>query len=85
MAETSPNPHDPADVAWNRVQIYLDKLFRALDELDEAGGIRRAAEAGAWKPGSVEKARASLCAAREALDSQIVQLPVAIPPPRRRP
>lgn len=75
MADQPPNPSrpDPA-VAWNKVQVYLDKLFDAIQELDEGGGVIEAARLGGWKPTRLDKAAASLKATRDAIDGELARL-----------
>ena len=69
-ATPSPKPTtpDPATVAWCKTSGYLDKLFEALDDLDEAGGLDAAAKAGNWSPKARTKAVASLEAVRGQLE-----------------
>ena len=61
-------------VAWNKIQLYLDRLFDSLEALDESGGITAAASSGGWTPKARKRAEASLIAAREAIDRQLGQL-----------
>src|SRR4051794_8646484 len=63
----APPPPDPAAVAWGKTQQYLDRLFDALEQLDEAGGVVAAARAGGWSPKARKKAAASLAAAKDAI------------------
>jgi hypothetical protein len=49
-----------------------EKLILALDELDDAGGLRRLAAG--WKPSAREKAKSVLSEARKALDGAQAQL-----------
>src|SRR4051812_26218602 len=63
---------DPADVAWQRARTMAEKLVLALDELDDAGGLRRLA--GTWKPSAREKARATLAEARKSLEAALAQM-----------
>ena len=62
---------DPSTAAWSRAQQYLDRLFDALDALEEAGGLTRAAEVGGWRASPLAKATRSIEAARDALDDQL--------------
>jgi hypothetical protein len=48
------------------------KLIEALDELDDAGGLRRLAVG--WKPSGREKAKALLGEARKAVEGAQAQL-----------
>jgi hypothetical protein len=66
---------DPAEVAWQRVRTMAEKLVLALDELDDAGGLRRLAAT--WKPSAREKAKALLSETRKALDGASTQLKAA--------
>jgi hypothetical protein len=72
MSELARSP-DPT-VAWNKVQGYLDKLFDALHELEEDGGVAEAARLGGWKPSKLDKAAASLKATRDAIDGELARL-----------
>jgi hypothetical protein len=65
---------DPATVAWGKAHQYADKLFDALEALDEAGGIVAAAKLGGWSPKARKRAEASLAAARDAIDRQLLRL-----------
>ena len=73
---TTPDPSKPAPstVAWNKVQQYLDKLFDACESLEEAGGIRAAADSAGWTPKARKRAEAALADAREAIERQLGQL-----------
>ena len=73
MPETPAVP-DPSTVAWNKVQGYAEKLFQAIDDLDELGGSTRAATVGRWSVPAMDRALGSLRAAREALDAEIARL-----------
>ena len=70
MPDPSPPPAR-ASAAWQKVQNHLDKLFSALDELDEVGGIGRAAAEAGWTPRTMDRAASSLLTAREAIDEQL--------------
>ncbi len=74
-APTDPKPPgpDPAAVAWAKVRGHLDKLFGALDDLDEAGGLRAAAKAGSWSPRAHAKALGSLEAVRGQLEAALAR------------
>ena len=65
--EVTPDP----SVAWNRVQMHLDKLFDSLAELEEGGGLQAAAKQDGWKPARVEKALKSLGAVRDLIDGEV--------------
>ena len=64
MPETPPAP-DPSTIAWNKVQGYAEKLFQAVDELDEVTEMptdpefeRLTADVmGSFTPGQVETLR----------------------------
>jgi hypothetical protein len=72
----SPKTPDPS-VAWNKVQVYLDKLFDALQELEESGGVIEAARQGGWKPSRLDKAAASLKATKDAIEGELARLKAA--------
>ncbi len=67
-------PPPRASAAWQRAAGHLDKLFAALDALDEAGGIARASAEGGWTPKALDRAASSLLAAREAIDDQLARV-----------
>ena len=69
----SPGP-DPSLAAWSRVQGYAEKLFEAIDDLDEAGGVSKAAAVGRWSVDATDRALGSLQAAKEGLDAEIARL-----------
>jgi hypothetical protein len=69
-----PATPDPATVAWGKASQHCDKLFEALEALEEAGGIVAAADRAGWTPGARKRAEASLTAAREAIDRQLATL-----------
>lgn len=69
-----PIPADRGQVAWSRVAGYCDKLWDALQDLDEAGGVTRVAAFGQWQPKTQDKALATLTAARDALASEVARL-----------
>ena len=72
---STPKP-DPT-VAWNKAQGYLDKLFDALHELEEGGGVLEAARLGGWKPSKLDKAAQALKATKDAIDGELGRLNVA--------
>jgi hypothetical protein len=76
MAETPPPPPKahPSTVAWSKAHTAADRLFDALEALEEAGGIGAAAEAGCWTPKARKKAESSLVAAKEAVERALKQL-----------
>jgi hypothetical protein len=83
-----PQPPDPQlpdpTVAWNKCQLYLDRLFDALQDLDEGGGLAAAAERGGWKgQKKLEKAAASLKAVRDQIDAELARLKAARRGPRK--
>jgi hypothetical protein len=53
----------------SRIQNHAGKLYEALDDLEEAGGVK--ALRGLMKPSSVEKTVALLRAVRAAVDGTI--------------
>lgn len=59
-------------VAWNNVPTDAEKLVKALDQLDNAEGLRRLSAG--WRPMIREKARITLKEARTALAEIEVQL-----------
>ena len=63
---------DTAESAWQRVLTMSGKLIQALDELDDAGGLRRLAST--WKPANREKAKALLAETRKAVEAAQAQL-----------
>src|SRR4051812_8096435 len=73
---TPANPPGPdrAAVAWSKVQHHASALFEALDRLDEAGGAAKAAAVSRWTPDAMDRALATLQAAREGLTGAIVNL-----------
>jgi hypothetical protein len=75
MPDTNPSP-DPS-VAWNKVQGYLDKLFDALQDLEEGGGVIEAARRGGWKPSKLDKAATSLKTTRDAIEGELARLKAA--------
>jgi hypothetical protein len=75
-APTPASAPDPT-VAWSKVQGYLDKLFDALEELEEGGGVVEAARRGGWKPAKLDKAAGSLNATREAIQGELARLKAA--------
>jgi hypothetical protein len=77
MPEPTPPPPDPAEVAWSRATIFADKLFDALQDLDEAGGLGALAARAKWKPAKIDKASSSLKTVREAIEAQLGQLKAA--------
>lgn len=64
-----PDPTPEQQQAFARVIQYADKLFSALADLEAAGGLRGLA--GRIKPGSIDKAAASLKGVGRAIDEQI--------------
>ncbi len=73
--QPKPSSQDPTlQGSWSRVQQYLDKLCEALADLDEAGGIEAVAEAQGWRPGKVEKAKASFKAVSAQLGAGLARL-----------
>ena len=73
MPDPPSRPPDPA-VAWNKAQGYLDKLFDALHDLEEGGGVIEAARIGGWKPSKLDKAADALKATRAAIDAELARL-----------
>jgi hypothetical protein len=69
-----PAKPDRATVAWGKASQYCDKLFDALQSLEEAGGIVVAADRAGWTPRARRRAEASLMAARQAIDRQLAAL-----------
>jgi hypothetical protein len=61
-------------VAWGKAHQYADKLFDALEALDEAGGIRAVEEDSRWSLKAKKRAEASLVAARDAIERQLARL-----------
>jgi hypothetical protein len=49
-----------------------EKLVQAIDELDDAGGLRKLVAT--WRPGVREKARATLAEAKKAIEAAQAQL-----------
>jgi hypothetical protein len=79
MTRPSPDPPpppkaDPAAVAWGQAHLYLDRLFDVLEKLEEAGGIRAAAESSGWTPKARRRAEATLAATHAAIGRQLEQL-----------
>jgi hypothetical protein len=70
----SDQPTPDPTVAWNRVQGYLDKLFDALQDLEEGGGVAEAARLAGWKPSKLDKVGASLKATRDAIDGELARM-----------
>jgi hypothetical protein len=66
---------EPSEAAWQKVQLYCQRLVEALDQLDDAGGLKGVAPA--WKPAARDKARKLLAEARQALDAALSQLKAA--------
>ena len=60
-------------MAWSKAHTAADRLFDALESLEESGGILAAAESGAGRRAR-RKAEASLVAAKEAIERQLKQL-----------
>jgi hypothetical protein len=73
MPEPSTHRPDPT-VAWNKAQLYLDRLFDALHDLEEGGGVLEAARLGGWKPSKLDKAAEALKATRDAIDGELARL-----------
>jgi hypothetical protein len=69
-----PATPDPSTVAWGKASQYCDKLFDALEALEEAGGIVAAADRAGWSPKARKRAETSLLAARQAIDRQLAAL-----------
>jgi hypothetical protein len=77
MPDPSTTPTPNPTVAWNKAQGYLDKLFDALQDLEEGGGVLEAARIGGWKPSKLDKAAEALKATRDAIDGELARLKVA--------
>ena len=60
---------DPS-VAWNKAQVYLDRVSDALHDLEEGGGVLEAARIGGWKPSKLDKAAEALKLTRDAIDGE---------------
>ena len=71
---------EPAEVAWQEVQLYSQRLVEALDQLDDAGGLK--AIAPSWKPAARGRARKVLAEVRQAPDGPLSQLKAASSSPR---
>jgi hypothetical protein len=70
-----PAAPDPALVsAWSRVATYSDKLFQALDELQELGGVCKVASQARWDPASHDRAAGQLVAVLEAVEAELNSL-----------
>ncbi len=69
-----PKAANPSFAAFARVRHYGDKLFDALQELDEAGGSAQAVLGQGWQPKVQHAALASLKATRDALDVEIKRM-----------
>jgi hypothetical protein len=71
---------EPSEAAWQKVQLYAQRLVEALGELDDAGGLK--ALAPSWRPATRDKARAAPVEARRALDGALAQLKASSSPPK---
>lgn len=67
-------PADPAVLAYAKVHTFSDRLFDALELLEDAGGLPRAAVAAGWTPKAIRGVEATLLAARDAIDRQLAEL-----------
>lgn len=66
-----PDAKDPSIAAYARVFTSADRLFDAVQALEELGGIGRTASAAGWSPKAIRNAVATLEAARDAIDGQL--------------
>src|SRR3954447_8976713 len=82
MPEIAYNGPDPAEAAWSRALLYADRLFDALEELDELRG--GGAVVAGWKTGTLDKAIASLEAARVGIEAPLAKLRARREADRRR-
>jgi hypothetical protein len=71
---------EPPEAAWSKAMLYSQRLVEALDQLDDAGGLK--AIAATWKPGARDRARKVLVEARQAVDGALSQLKATRPPGR---
>lgn len=74
MPETQQAKPPDVRAAWDRATGYLDKLFDALQDLDEAGGVPAMARAAGWKPARLDQAVRSLKAVRGQLDAELARV-----------
>ena len=72
MSEQPAAPN--ASVAWGRVQQYLDKLFDAMADLDESGGVLATSAEQRWRPSRIDKAAGSMRAVRDQLDAELARI-----------
>jgi hypothetical protein len=66
---------DPALLStWSRVATYSEKLFQALDELQDLGGACQLAATAKWSPEAHDRAAGQLQATLEAIESELNML-----------
>lgn len=64
-----PPPPASASVAWQRCQIYLDRLFDALEALEGKGGLAAVRGETGWSAKSERKAMELMESVRAQLDA----------------
>ena len=84
MPEPENPPAPDPTVAWNKIQVYLDRLFDALQDLEEGGGVVEAARLSGWKPSKLDKAVGSLKATRDAIDGELARVKATRRPGTKR-
>jgi len=67
MRDPSSNKTDDPNAVYARMLTHSDRLFEALTDLEAIGGLSSLP----LRPGSIEKARGSLKAVRQAIDDQL--------------
>jgi hypothetical protein len=70
-----PRTPDPTLVAaWSRVATYSEKLFQALDELQDLGGSCKLAASARWSPEVLDRASGQLQAVLDSVETELTQL-----------